>query len=54
MMTSALWTLGNQREHHEMSHGHMIVGDVTQLRSRSMTSSIAEILSGFITLLRET
>ena len=37
-----------------MSHGHMIVGDVTQLRSRSMTSSIAELLSGFITLLRET
>ena len=47
-MTSALWTLGNPGGQREMSHGHMIVGDVTDGDNIILSSSIAESLSGFI------
>ena len=48
-MTSALWTLGNPGGQREMSHGHMIVGDVTHDGDNIILSSfIAESLSGFI------
>ena len=52
-MTSALWTLGIPRGQREMSHGHMIVGDVTQHDGDNIILSnfIAESLSGFIIFL---
>ena len=51
-MTSALWTLGNPGGQREMSHGHMIVGDVTHDGDNIILSSfIAESLSGFVIFL---
>ena len=62
MMTSSpapLWSLStrlsNLKDQRGMSHGHMIVGDVTQLLWRTMilSSSIAESLSSLIIFLGE-